>query len=166
MTWFRREREKPAPVRAATEAAAYEAVDSPAALHAALAGVVRLIRQHSGRLPGEAVVDARRLTDTLGELIDTSAVRPLDVYTAIHVRSTLDDYLPTTLHRYLALDGDLLDQARPSGGTPRQSLTEQLDALQTSADAVLIATHQQDVDALMTQGTFLRTKFSGSDLDL
>jgi hypothetical protein len=43
---------------------------------------------------------------------------------------------------------------------------EQLEALETSALAVLEATQQQDVDALMTQGAFLRTKFSGSDLDL
>ncbi len=164
MTWFRREREHVE--RAATEAAAFEALDSPAALRLSLLGIVRLINQHSGRLPGEAVVDARRLTDTLGEIIDTSAVRPLDVYAVIHVRSTVDDYLPTTLRRYLALDADLLDQAHPSGETPRQSLFEQLAALQSSADAVLIATRQQDVDAMMTQGKFLQTKFSRSDLDL
>jgi hypothetical protein len=166
VTWFRREREQQTLARAAAEAAAFEAVDSPAALRTALYDIVRLIRQNSGRLPGEAVVDARRLTDTLDEVIETSAVRPLDVYTVVHIRATLDDYLPTTLQRYLALDTDLLDQPRASGETPRQSLIEQLKALQTSADAVLIATHQQDVDALMTQGAFLRTKFSGSDLDL
>ena len=27
-------------------------------------------------------------------------------------------------------------------------------------------TREQDVDALLTQGNFLRTKFSGSDLDI
>jgi hypothetical protein len=43
---------------------------------------------------------------------------------------------------------------------------EQLDALETSALGVLQAAQQQDVDALMTQGNFLRTKFSRSDLDL
>ena len=37
---------------------------------------------------------------------------------------------------------------------------------QTSASQVLVAARNQDVDALMTQGTFLRTKYSRSDLDL
>jgi hypothetical protein len=35
-----------------------------------------------------------------------------------------------------------------------------------AASVLLTATHAQDADALMTQGSFLRTKFSGSDLDL
>ena len=43
---------------------------------------------------------------------------------------------------------------------------EQLDSLQPSADAVLVAAREQDVDALVSQGNFLRTKFTGSDLDL
>jgi hypothetical protein len=43
---------------------------------------------------------------------------------------------------------------------------EQLESLQLSADAVLVAAKAQDIDALVSQGNFLRTKFSGSDLDL
>ena len=45
-------------------------------------------------------------------------------------------------------------------------LLEQLDALETSALAVRDAAAHSDVDALMTQGSFLRTKFARSDLDL
>ena len=55
---------------------------------------------------------------------------------------------------------------RPSGRTPADSLLEQIDSLQTAADAILVAARAQDADALMTQGNFLRTKYSGSDLDL
>jgi hypothetical protein len=43
---------------------------------------------------------------------------------------------------------------------------EQLDALEGAALAVLQASQQQDVDGLLTQGNFLRTKFTRSDLDL
>ena len=140
--------------------------DSPEALRAALAERVRFINRSSGQLPGVAVVRVRTLTDTLGEIIDTSAVRPLDVYAVITVHSTLQDYLPTTLQRYLAVPSDLRDTVRGSGSSPTTSLLEQIEALQSSASTVLVAAQDQDADALMTQGAFLKTKFSGSDLDL
>jgi hypothetical protein len=82
------------------------------------------------------------------------------------VRAAATDYLPTTVRAYLAVDEALVDVPRPSGRTPRESLMGQLEALEGAALGVLEAVRQQDVDALMTQGNFLRTKFSGSDLDL
>lgn len=138
----------------------------PDALRRDLLELVRYINRHSGRLPGEAVVTARRVTDTLGEIIDSADVRPLDIHAAISVENTVGDYLPTTLKTFLALDPSQQRQARPGGGTPVESLQEQLEALWDSASAVLAATRAQDADALMAQGRFLRTKFSGSDLDL
>jgi hypothetical protein len=108
-------------------------------------------------MPAEAVVNARLLTDTLREIVDTSQVRPLDVYAVITVKSTLTDYLPTSVHRYVAA---------PTTAATTGSFLEQVSALQTSATATLEAIQRQDTDALMTQGNFLRTKFSGSDLDL
>ncbi|MEO6700406.1 MAG: hypothetical protein ABI140_10305 [Jatrophihabitantaceae bacterium] len=143
-----------------------EVSDSPEELRRTLFGLNRFINQNSGKLPGVAVVNARRLTDTLREVIDTSEVRPLDVYAVVSLQGTLHDYLPTTLHRYLALDDEVREMPRQSGRTPTASLLEQLESLQSSADAVLVAARNQDVDALLTQGNFLRTKFSGSDLDL
>jgi hypothetical protein len=140
--------------------------DTPDALREAIAAVVRLVNSSAGRLPLTAVVTARRITDVLSEVVDTSEVRPLDVYAVISVRASATDYLPTTLRRFLALDEELVDGPGGAGRTPAESLREQLDALEESALAVLDATRQQDVDALMTQGNFLRTKFSGSDLDL
>jgi hypothetical protein len=140
--------------------------DSPEALRRTLSQAVTFINRSSGQLPVKAVVDARRLTDTLAEIIDTSEVRPLDIYAVISVRATLRDYLPTTLRGFVAVAPELRDTARASGRTPVQSLLEQIEALQNSASQVLVAARNQDVDALMTQGSFLKTKFSGSDLDL
>lgn len=140
--------------------------DSPQALRRSLEDVITFINRNAGRLPGVAVVNARQLIDTLRETIDTSEVRPLDVYTILAVKSNASDYLPTTLRSYLAVDKALLDTPRGSGRTPSQSLLEQLDSLQLSASATLVAARNQDADALVTQGSFLRTKFTGSDLDL
>ena len=164
MTWFRRGREaepghtlqQPAPP---TE-------DSPAALRAHLAELIHYINAHAGRLPAETVVTARRVTDTLREIIDTSDLRPLDVYAVVSVKGILTDYLPTTLQRFVALDEAVQDLPRPSGRSPVQSLQEQLDSLWDASLRVLLAAQAQDADALLTQGNFLRTKFTRSDLDL
>ena len=164
MAWFRREHAPsvapPAPARESDPG------DSPEALRRAITSVNRLVNQSAGRLPLRAVVSARRVTDVLAEIVDTSDVRPLDVYAVLSVRGTVTDYLPTTIRSYLAVDESLVDVPRASGRTPAESLLEQLEALEVSAELVLEAAQQQDVDALMTQGNFLRTKFSGSDLDL
>ncbi|GAA4314437.1 hypothetical protein [Klenkia terrae] len=160
MAWFRRSEElEVAPVEADRE-------DTPAALDAEIAGVVRLVNAAAGDLPVASVVAARRITDLLSEVVRTSDVRPLDVYAAISVRATATDYLPTTVRGFVALDPDLVDVPATSGVTPAQSLAAQLEALEGAAEKVLQAARRQDVDALMTQGSFLRTKFSGSDLDL
>ncbi|UWP80360.1 hypothetical protein [Dactylosporangium fulvum] len=121
----------------------------------------RFINRNAGRLPGRAVTRARWLTDTLREIVGTAQIRPLDVQAVVLVRGTLEDYLPTTLHTYLALD----DAARQRP-QPTEALLEQLEILQQSVSDVLVAVRSQDADALLIQGNFLRTKFSGSDLDL
>lgn len=166
MNWIRRARDTahdmvPPPLTAMTADD-----DSPQSLDAAVDSLDRFINRSAGRLPTAAVVNARGVTDTLRTIIATSTARPLDVYAVISVRGIAEDYLPTTLKGYLAVAPELLDVPRASGDSPTRSLMKQLDALQSSAVATLVATREQDADALMTQGTFLRVKFSGSDLDL
>lgn len=143
-----------------------ELKDTPEALRESVAKTVDFINRHAGQLPTSSVVNALWVTDTLSEVIDTSEFRPLDVYAVISVRNTLEDYLPTTLQRYLAIPEDARLTARATGRNPADSLADQIFALQTAAAGVLTGSQDQDVDALMTQGAFLSTKFDGSDLDL
>jgi hypothetical protein len=104
--------------------------------------------------------------DVVREVIETSGERDLDIHAVVSIRGMLDDYLPTTLRAYLAIDPAVVDVVRPSGRTPSQSFIEQLDVLWSSAMDLLDAIRAHDADALLSQGSFLRTKFSGSDLDL
>jgi len=167
LTWFRRAREQ------AQEAAGPDPADSPDALRSKVFELIGFVNQNAGRLPGEAVVLARRITDTVREVIDTAAPVPdgpagrgLDIHAVVSLHGILDDYLPTTLRSYLALDPAVVDTPRPSGQTPVRSLLDQLDALWSAAIDLLTAVHAHDADALFSQGAFLRTKFTGSDLDL
>jgi hypothetical protein len=167
-SWFRRAQaaahpQPPAPA---------EPDDSPAALAQRLRELLTLIQQNSGRLPVDAIVAARHVVDTVREIL-TDVERDAaqrggepDVTVILSVRGIVDDYLPTTLRRYLALDPATVDDSRPTGGTPRQEFVDQIDALWLAAADVLTALRARDVDDLVSQGNFLRTKFSRSDLDL
>jgi hypothetical protein len=161
VTWFRRGHE--------TRPALHDEEDkhdSPDELRRRLWELVQFVNRNAGKLPVEAVVVAREITDTIREVIDTSAERELDVYAVVSINGIVGDYLPTTLRTYLNLDPSLTEQVGPSGRTPRAALREQVDALAAAADDLLAATRAHDVDALFTQGNFLRTKFTRSDLDL
>ena len=160
-SWFRRLHDEPPPA-----AQPEQDDDSPDALRRRLWELVRFVNGSAGKLPVEAVVVARQVTDTVREVIETSGERELDVYAVVSINGIVGDYLPTTLRTYLNLDPSLTDQVGPSGRTPRAALREQLDALLGAARELLHATRAHDVDALFSQGNFLRTKFTGSDLDL
>jgi hypothetical protein len=161
-SWFRR-----ASDRARDEIGPQEdPKDKPAAMLSTMFDLVHEVNASAGRLPTEGVVVARRVLDAVRELIETSADRELDIQAIVAIRGILEDYLPTTLHAYLALDPSVVDRTRPSGRTPAESFIEQLEVLWGSAMDLLDATRAQDADALLSQGSFLRTKFSGSDLDL
>jgi hypothetical protein len=161
MTWFRRAHdEHPAPPPPDEEPQ-----DSPEALVRKQWELVQFINRSAGKLPVDAVVVSRGITDTIREVID-AADGELDVYAVVAINGIIGDYLPTTLHTFLNLDPHLVEQVGPSGRTPRAALREQLDSLSSAADDLLQATQAHDVDALFTQGSFLRTKFSRSDLDL
>jgi hypothetical protein len=142
------------------------ASETPAALRDRLSALVAVINVSAGRLPIESVVAALAVTDTLGEVIDSSGVNGLDVRALVSLQGILDDYLPTTLRAYLSLEPSVTDVARPSGQTPKTSLLEQIDALWLASSDLLNATRARDADALLTQGNFLRAKFTRSDLDL
>ncbi|SHF53088.1 hypothetical protein SAMN05443575_0214 [Jatrophihabitans endophyticus] len=167
-SWFRRGRQETPPDGPAPAAGpgGTDPDDSPERLLGRQWELVRFINANAGSLPVEAVVLARGITDTIREVIDTSADRDLDVYTVVSINGIVGDYLPTTLRTYLALDESLTDRVGPSGRTPRAALREQLDALSSAGDDLLAAARDHDVDAIFTQGNFLRTKFSRSDLDL
>lgn len=161
-SWLRRVRQPQPPIQQAPD----EDRDSPDKLRLRLWAQVQFINRNAGRLPVEAVVLARQVTDKVREVIETSTDKSLDVYAIVQVNGIVDDYLPTTLQAYLNLDPAVTARPGPSGRTPRAALREQLEGLRTAAEELLQAARAHDVDLLFTQGNFLKTKFTRSDLDL
>src|SRR3954451_18785959 len=102
-TWFRRGHDEAAPTPPPPDP------DAPDALLRRLWELIQFINHSAGRLPTEALVQARRITDTLREVIDTSADRELDAHAVAQLNGIAGDYLPTTLRTYLALDPSVTD---------------------------------------------------------
>lgn len=166
MTWFRRGGGTDNPPDPAPIDEGSDPEDSPESLLLRHWELVQFINRSAGKLPVEAVVIARDITDTIREVVDTAAERELDIHAIVSINGIIGDYLPTTLRTFLNLDPQLTEKAGPSGRTPRAALREQLDSLSSAADDLLQATQSHDLDEIFTQGNFLRTKFSRSDLDL
>jgi hypothetical protein len=124
--------------------------DTPEALRAELASLIRFVNARSGRLPPSAVVTAREITDVLAELVGEGATP--DIRTRVAVAGIVTDHLPTTLEALLRAGGT-------ASGSLLESLLDEVISLQD-------AERGRATDALRTQETFLRTKFSNSDLDL
>ena len=160
MTWFRRLRGEDEPHEQ------QPAKDSPEELRQRLWSRIQFVNRNAGKLPVAAVAGAREVTDTIREVIESAGEAELDVYAVVQINGIVDDYLPTTLQAYLNLDPSVTDRPGPSGRTPRAALLEQIEALNSAADDLLQASRAHDADALFSQGSFLRTKFSRSDLDL
>lgn len=151
---------------AVSNALAPEPPDSPKELAAELFRVVRFVNSVSGQLPPAAVVTARRITDTINLVLLTTRDRELDIHARVSLNGMLRDYLPTTLRTFLALDPAGRERPAANGITPTVALTEQLDFLLGAALEALTAVRNDDANALLAQGSFLRTKFARSELDL
>jgi hypothetical protein len=143
-----------------------EPEESPAALARALDEQVAYVNRSAGRLPAEAVVLSRRVTDAVSDVVDLAAGGELDIQVALTVRKIITDYLPTALRTYLALEADAVEVPGAQGVSPRQALGLQLADLLAGATDVRSAAQARDADALVSHGAFLRAKFTGSDLDL
>jgi hypothetical protein len=144
MAWLRRETGLvPVPAEAPPD-------DTPEALRAGLAALIRSVNARSGRLPPAAVVTAREITDVLAELVGESATP--DIHTRVTVAGIVTDHLPTTLEA-------VLRAGSTASGPLLESLLDEVISLQD-------AERGRAADALRTQEAFLRTKFSNSDLDL
>jgi len=167
MNWLfgRQQQDQPGP-SSTQSTPATEVPDSPSALAAEVFRVNRFINASAGQLPGEGVVASRRITDAIGTVLHTTRDRDLDIHARVSLNGILRDYLPTTLRTFLALDPATRNTPRAGGKTPTAALEEQLDFLLGSATDVLTAVRNDDANALVAQGSFLRTKFARSELDL
>lgn len=163
--WLRREDASPS-----TEDRDVTPADEVTQTRASLEALVRRTNRAAGRLPEGAVPTLRAIEDVLRELLDhaaattTSSVSAQERFT---LGATVEDYLPTSLDAFLALPPAFADTHRDAQGrSPGDLLLEQLGLLDTAVRELAVAVYSGDAARPESQGRFLDTKFSGSDLDL
>lgn len=170
MPWGFRRRGEPEPAAPGAAPAAATGPDELTALRTSLRSTVARVNRSAGRLPEGVVPRVRAIEDLLVELLDheaTTAWSTLTAQTRFSLSATVDDYLPTSISAYLALPPDFAATHRSAEGrSPAEELQEQLRTLYVAVQELAQAVYAGDAERLSTQGRFLDTKFSRSDLDL
>ena len=123
-------------------------------------------RRAGGTLPVAALPMLGLIEDELGPLVEYLIDHPPNVDEEIAVEALLTDYLPTTLRAYMGLNRQIAMKARSDGRTPGDELLDQLALLGGAARELSASVYAHDAEQLATQGRFLGTKFSRSDLAL
>lgn len=123
-------------------------------------------RRKGGQLPVAALPQLGRIEDLLLPLLDHLTRNPPSVDEEIAVQGLVTDYLPTTLNAYTGLNRHFAETPGADGRTPGDHLMEQLATLERAAHDLSHAIYTHDAQELQTQGRFLSTKFSQSDLAL
>jgi len=127
--------------------------------------VSKLVDSVAKGLPVEALEVLHSIQGTLSELLprlqelqDRGVISAKDSFTVLE---TVRRYLPDTLAAYLRLPKFYARmQALADGRTASQTLLDQLRVLDTSLKDVARNAFTGDAEALVTNGQFLRSKFS------
>jgi phage shock protein PspC (stress-responsive transcriptional regulator) len=81
---------------------------------------------------------------------------------AYNVRQTALEYLPDALEKYLSLPAGFAESHVLSNGkTSKETLLEQLEILEGTMKDLIGDTYQEDAEALLIHGRFLKDKFAG-----
>lgn len=131
---------------------------------------IRRVNASAGKLPEGAVPQVRRIEDVLRGVLRHALQNrsgALGAHETAFIDATVNDYLPTSIDRYLALPPDFVATHRNINGlSAGEDLVEQLMLLEHGVREVAQAVYAGDAEQLTTQGRFLQAKFSRSDLDL
>lgn len=127
--------------------------------------VHKLVDSVAGGLPKDALDRLRSIQATLSELLprlqelrDRGIISARDSFTVVE---SIRRYLPDTLAAYLRLPKFYAQmQTLSDGRTASQTLLDQLRVLDTSLKDVAASAFAGDAETLITNGEFLRNKFS------
>jgi len=77
------------------------------------------------------------------------------------IKQTVSDYLPQMLMTYLELPPAFARMHKTSNGkTAQEILIEQLSLLDEQIKQILVSVNNKDLEALVAQGNFLKSKFA------
>ncbi|HKE36500.1 MAG TPA: hypothetical protein VKB39_03660 [Candidatus Baltobacteraceae bacterium] len=129
-----------------------------------LDGLSRIAAQAPRALPPEVASDVVDICKMLSTAIPIISKSHASDQIAHDVRQMATDYLPQTIACYTALPPAFRNMKKlQDGKTATQILAEQVGLLKTHLAQVLDGLSSNDVNALLTNGRFLREKFAKPD---
>jgi hypothetical protein len=119
------------------------------------------------RVPNGIVRQVNAIAGTLKEIMPRVDVLPAGSHAQFVLAQCVNDYLPNALHAYLDLPRPYADHhVLPSGKTPLQELSAQLDLLDKEVKEIAGDIIRADTDRLIAHGRFLEDKFGHGPLDI
>jgi hypothetical protein len=132
--------------------------DSPEEIAAFLDSLVARVR---GRLEPNVLQRVTSIVSSINQTLPELASGAQVDGTSFTVRQIATDYLPGALQTYLKLPASYRTrQAVDQRKTPQDVLVEQLTLLDGKMQEILVSVHQNDVQALLANGRFLKEKFA------
>lgn len=120
----------------------------------------QLISKIKRRVSAEILSKVENIRESILTVLPRLAEYESSVYNIHTIRQTVLDYLPEMLETYLKLPPAYARfHAIRDGKTPKDLLLEQLDILDAEMQKIVVDLHQNDTQALITHGRFLKDKF-------
>lgn len=129
-------------------------------LSSAVAWASNHAKANRHRLPADSYGSILTCCSTLHSVIEAENAQPSrDALFEYELEALTERYLPMVLKGYLAIPADMVDTRQPNGRTPNEELAEQLNLLQSQADALHATRHGASSARLTSSGNFLRERF-------
>lgn len=129
----------------------------------AVAAVQKLAAEAQKRLPPDIAAQVADIATAVTEILPRLAARNVVDATFADVRSTAMSYLPDTLNAYLAVPAAYRNTAViRDGKTARQIVVEQLTVLAGKMHEIAQDAVQDDAQALLANGRFLKERFASA----
>ena len=133
--------------------------EDPAAISHALKQILDRIRD---RVEPDVFGSVKSIANTINEALPRLAAGDPQLSGArFTVRQMATDYLPSTLQSYLKLPAGYRRMHSVGGGkTAHDVLQEQLGLLDSKMQEILVSVNENDTQALLANGRFLKEKFA------
>jgi len=121
-----------------------------------------LVRRSQGRVPDDVLEKITSIRAAIVSVLPQLQALPGGLtHEAYNLRQTALEYLPDALGKYLNLPASFAEQYRLSNGkTAKETLLEQLSLLEETVKKMVGDVYQDDTDALLIHGRFLKDKFA------
>ncbi|MDQ3460484.1 MAG: PspC domain-containing protein [Deinococcota bacterium] len=127
-----------------------------------------LVTRVRGRVPDDILAKVMSLRTAITAVVpQISEMGAGTTREAYNVRQTALEYLPDALDKYLSLpEGFAETHVLSNGKTAKETLLEQLELLDETMKDMVGDVYQEDADALLIHGRFLKEKFAGHKFTL